>query len=76
LEGASEELLVAVGGQGHFDGLAEAGDEFALSVVGCDVDFEGAVVGAVGPIGEGELFCGKEVLEAVAGEALVLEFRV
>jgi hypothetical protein len=71
-----EEPLVAVVGEGHLDGLADAGEEVAVAVVGGEIEVEGAVVDSLGVGGEEELAGGDRVVEDVAGEGLALEFGV
>ena len=72
-EGTLNELLVLGVAERHFDGLTEAGDEFAVGVVGGDVDFERAAAGVAGAGGERDLAGRDGVLEAVTGEGLALE---
>jgi hypothetical protein len=68
-----DELLVLGVAERQFDGLTEAGDEFAVGVVGGDVDFERAAAGVAGAGGERDLAGRDGVLEAVTGEGLALE---
>ena len=53
--GLGFELVELFGREGEIDGLGEMGDEFAVDVVGGDVELEGAVEMAVGLLEEGDL---------------------
>src|ERR1035438_10008499 len=53
--GLGFELVELFGREGEIDGLGEMGDEFAVDVVGGDVELEGAVEMAVGLLEEGNL---------------------